>query len=160
MGFEFGIAKNKYDAQSDHDIYFFWCGWENTDLYRLFTQLSDEKYPFDYDGEYKVAVDKFSFIDTIYHQVIKNDDYNIINKLFLFDDEEFIYRYFEELSAKEKAMLRLAFLPDTNDYVIKQICIEIYKRFEDGYGNMLEALYNAYQDMKKDNVNYVWIYGG
>jgi len=162
MGFEFGIAKTAYTENinwSEDCVYFYWCGWDNVELFKAFANLSDEKYPSNYEGEYKVALEKLDFIERVYNQLYHDENYAILDTLMEFDDD-FIYEYFEKMPIKEKAELRINFLPyGITDNNIRMICTMLYHKFECGY-NMIKSLYDAYMQMRKDKVEYVWVYGG
>ena len=169
MGYEFGFAKYPYNEDkgflhSDENVYFFWCGWDSIKIHDYFANTFGEAILVDKDEtqeyyEYKIKVTDLGFIERIYQQVTANDNYNTMIKLLLFDDD-FAQEYFNSLSVKEKADLRVAFILDDVDWKISNISIELFYRFyEDGY-DMLGSLYKAYQKMIRDGVEYVYLYGG
>ena len=169
MSYEFGFAKYPYSedkdfSRSDENVYFFWCGWDTVNIHDYFANAFGEPILIGEDEirkyyEYKIKVADLDFIEKIYQQVTANDNYNIITKLLLFDDE-FAQEYLNSLSVKEKADLRIAFILDDVDWKILNIGVELFYRFsEDGY-DMLGSLYKAYQKMIRDGVEYVYLYGG
>ena len=163
MSYEFGFAKYRSNQgdYSERNIYFFWCGWENVELHNLFaalgkaTLVADDEYGKYYD--YKIPVEKLAFIEPLYRQVAANEHYNIIMNLCRFNDD-FVEEYINDLTVREMAKLKLAFLLDDVDMYVESICVELFDKFEYGY-DMVGALYEAYQKMKKDDVEFVWLYG-
>jgi len=157
MGFEFGFARRPYkesdNGYNDANILFFWCGRENSALCRFLGFLSDYDWVND---EIKIEVKKLHFLEPVMEKLEKNKDYNIIKKLFYFGDT-FVTEYWNEMTFEQKTKLRLDFLPLTNDSNINYICVELYERFEEGYF-LLDALYEAYQKMLKEKLEYVWLY--
>lgn len=165
MSYEFGFDKEKFNEETRYtseNNYLNWCGWDMVQIHDLFANfgkphlIAEDEYKKYYD--YEIEVEKLAFIEQLYRQLTANKHYNIILKLCKFDDN-FVEDYVDSLSIQEKAELRLAFLLDINDYNIERLCLEFYRKFENGW-DMVGALYQAYRNMIKDGVKTVWLYGG
>lgn len=165
MGYDYGFNKEPYNKNVNWENvtnYFNGCGWDSVHLHDLFACLGIHRLvdadEFGEYYEYEIEVKKLAFIEELYKQVTANKYYNIILKLCRFDDN-FVEDYVDNMSIQDKAELRLAFLLDNVDYVIEDICLELYDKFEEGY-DIIGGLYHAYQKMLEDGVKTVWLYGG
>lgn len=164
MSYDYGFNREPYNEDVNWENvtnYFNGCGRDNIHLHDLFACLgtrhlvvADE---FSEYYEYEIEVKKLAFIEELYKQVTANKYYNIILKLCRFNDN-FVEDYVDNMSIQDKAELRLAFLLDNADYVIGDICLELYDKFEEGY-DMISAFYEAYQKMIADGTKTVWLYG-
>ena len=164
MGYSWGFEKEKYAYNTpwDERVYYFeGCGWENVNLHNLFSYLGKKHLVFEegYEKvyEYEIEVEKLAFIEQVYRQVTANKNYNIIIKLCYFGDD-FVDDYVNALSIKEKAALRIAFLAETDNDTVIEICVELFDKFEYGY-DIVGNLYLGYQKMLEDGVKTVWLYG-
>jgi len=161
MGFELGFSTHEYDENRDFikDIFWSWCGWENTDLYEALSELSNEGYTRACsDTECHIPIENLAFIETLYTRLYNNPHYVIYHKLLELEKDDFAQEYFNNLTIGQKAAFYLCFYFD-DPKIIAFTRLLIEKIEYEGYF-IVESLYKAYQKAKEMNLKEVILYRG
>lgn len=163
MGFEFGFSTRTYDENHEYikDIFWFWCGWENIDLYKALSELSNEGYICafsDTDIDCHIPIENLAFIETLYTRLYNNPHYVIYHKLLKLEKDNFAQEYFNNLTIGQKAVFYLCFYFDDPKIIAFTRLLAEKIEYEGSF--IVESLYGAYQKAKIMNLKEVILYRG